>query len=173
MKVLRIIFGIMLAIFGIICMATPLYTALSINIFFAIMVAVYGFVGIIDAIASKVYGVGFVFSIISLLFGIALLVLPNLMAITFVVFFYMIGGWFILQGITSIVMSLKVRKITGSKKWIFQLILGILGVLLGIYTFIHPIAVGLTIEWILGILIGIFFIESGISMMFFSEKVEE
>ena len=82
----------------------------------------------------------------------------------------MVAGWFVVQGFVSIFTSIRVSKVTQSKMWIFQLIFGILGVLLGIYSFFHPMIFGLSVAWIVGILIGAFFIETGFTMMFISSE---
>lgn len=170
MKALSIIFGVLMVIFGIICIFTPMATALSMNVYIVILAAVYGVVGIVYGIANKTYGVGFVFSIISVVFGIAVLFLPNLLLLADAIIIYMVAGWFVVQGFVSIFTSIRVSKVTQSKMWIFQLIFGILGVLLGIYSFFHPMIFGLSVAWIVGILIGAFFIETGFTMIFISSE---
>ena len=171
MRVLSIIFGVMMVIFGIVCMIfEPVRTALSLNYFFVILVAVYGVVGIIESASAKSFGVGFVFSILSVLYAVALLCFPMLMVLTDAVLIYMVAGWLVVQGIVSIYAAIQVKKMSGSKVWIFQLIFGILGILVGIYSFFHPILFALTITWLVGVLIGAFFIQSGFSMIFLNPE---
>ena len=81
-----------------------------------------------------------------------------------------IKWFFAMQGIVSIYAAIQVKKMSGSKVWIFQLIFGILGILVGIYSFFHPILFALTITWLVGVLIGAFFIQSGFSMIFLNPE---
>ena len=57
--------------------------------FIVILVAVYGVIGIIKAIGEKRFGVGFVFSILSVIFGAAVLFFPKLMLLADGVLIYM------------------------------------------------------------------------------------
>ena len=162
MTVLMIIFGILMIACGISCMCTPLITFLDAGYFIVILVAVYGVLGIIRSIAEKRFGVPFVFSILSVIFGVAVLFFPNLMLLADGVLIYMAAAWFVLQGFVSVYTSVTVTKQLGTKWWIFQLIIGILGILLGIYSFFHPAVVAVSI----GFLIGFYFIETGFAMLF-------
>lgn len=162
MSVLLIILGILMVICGASCMFTPLVTFMDAGYFIVIMVAVYGIIGIVKAIADKRFGVGFVFSILSVIFGVAVLFFPKLMLLTDGLLIYFTAAWFVLQGIVSVYMSLTLTKATGSSLWIFQLIFGILGVLLGCYSFFHPMLVAVSI----GFLIGFYFMETGFTMIF-------
>ena len=168
MTIVLIIFGVLLIACGFSCMFTPLITFIDAGYFIVILVSVYGVMGIVKAITKKEFGVGFVFSIISVIFGITTLFFPGLMTLADGVLIYMAAAWFVIQGIVSIYTSFAVKKATGSKMWILQLIVGILGVLLGCYSFFHPLLVVVSI----GILIGIFFIECGISMIAAASKTE-
>ena len=127
-----------------------------------ILVTVYGILGIIRAIRYKRFGVGFVFSILSVLLGIVMLVLPNTLLFAQNVWLIMTAVWFVLMGIVTIVNAATVTKVTGSKIWIIELIFGILAVLIGCYSFFQPIILAVSI----GVLIGIFFIETGFTLMF-------
>ena len=104
----------------------------------------------------------FVFSILSILFGIAVLVFPQLMLFADGVLIYMTAAWFVLQGIVNIMMSVTLTKATGSKIWILQLIIGIIGIMLGCYSFFHPAVLALS----LGFLVGFYFMETGFALIF-------
>ena len=164
MTVLMIIFGILMIVCGLSCMITPLVTFMDAGYFIVILVAVYGVIGIIKGISEKRYGVPFVFSILSVVFGVAVLFFPKLMMLADGVLIYMTAAWFVLQGIVSVYMALTLTKATGSKLWILQLIIGIIGILLGCYSFFHPALVTVSI----GFLIGFYFLETGFSMLFSS-----
>ena len=161
MTVFSIIIGILMIICGVSCMFTPLITFLDAGYFIVILVAVYGVTGIVKGIAEKKFGLGFVFSILSVIFGVAVLFFPKLMLLTDGVLIYMTAAWFVLMGFVAVFSALGVRKVTGSKLWILQLIFGIIGILLGCYSFFHPAVVAISI----GFLIGFYFVEAGITML--------
>ncbi len=161
MTVLFIILGILMVIGGFSCMFTPLITFLSLGNFIVIMVLIYGIVGIVRAIKTKNFGIGFVFSILSVIFGIAVFFLPNLVLISDTVILYMTAAWFVILGILQITMAVSVTKKMGSGLWILQLILGILGILIGIYSFFQPALMALTT----GVMVGLFFVETGFTMI--------
>ena len=123
--------------------------------------SIFGIFGIIKAIAKKQFGVNFVFSILSVLLGGIMLMFPGSLLFAESVMLIMTAVWFVLMGIDTIINSLSVKKAKGSKIWILQLILGILAVLTGGYSFFHPMLMAVS----LGVLIGIFFIETGFSMI--------
>lgn len=162
MTVLFIILGILMVSFGFSCMFTPLWTFMDAGYFIVILVMVYGVFGIIRAIRYKKFGVGFVFSILSVLLGIAMLVFPASLLVAQNIWLIMVAVWFVIMGIVTIINAATVTRKTGSKIWILELIFGILAVLVGCYSFFQPILLAVSV----GVLIGIFFIETGFTLMF-------
>lgn len=148
------------------CLFTPLRTFLASGYALMVLLLVYGVVGIVKAIARKEYEVNFAFSIISVIAGLVMVFLPGLPLMADGMLIYIMAVWFILQGIMSIVLSVKLKGADGGKKWIWGLVLGILGIILGLYSMFHPILLALTT----GILIGVYFIVSGINMIFLSSQ---
>lgn len=161
MTVLFIILGVMMIISGFTFMVTPLVTFLNVGYFIAVLALVYGIAGIIRAIVNKSFGAVFVFDILSTLFGIIVLCFPQLILVVDGVNLVMAAVWFILMGIVSIISAVQVTKASGSKLWIFQMIFGILGILIGIFSFFNPLVLAIS----LGIMIGIYFIETGVTMI--------
>ncbi len=168
MTVLFIILGVLMIISGFTFMVTPLITFLNVGYFIAVMALVYGIAGIIRAIARKNFGLLFAFDILSVVFGIVVLCFPQLVLVVDGVNLIMSAIWFILMGIVSMIAAVRITKLTGSKIWILQLIIGILSVLIGIYSFFQPLVLALSI----GIMIGIYFIETGISMIIVGAAAE-
>lgn len=162
MTALCIIFGIIMIIGGFCCMFTPLATLMGTEYFIVVLVTVVGVIGLIKSIAEKRFGAGFVFSILSIIFGIAVLCFPNLMVFTNGILVYMVAAWFVLMGFVSITTAITVAGLGGSKLWIFQLIFGILAIVLGGYSFFHPMLIALS----MGFLIGFYFIETGFTLLF-------
>ena len=76
MLVLSIIFGILLISGGFFCIFAPINTFMSMEYYVVILLMVFGLFGIIKGIAAKRFGVSFVFSILSFIFGIAVLFRP-------------------------------------------------------------------------------------------------
>ena len=148
------------------CMFTPLRTFLASGYALMVLLLVYGVVGIVKAIARKEYEVNFAFSIISVIAGLVMVFMPGLQLMADGIFIYMMAGWFILQGVVSIVLSMKFKGVAGGKKWIWGLVLGILGIILGLYSIFHPVLLALTT----GILIGVYFVVSGMNMIFLSSQ---
>ena len=158
MTVLFIILGVLMVMCGFSCMFTPLLTYINTEYIIAILVMVFGIFGIIKGISAKRFGPGFVFSIISAIFGILVVCLPNMLA-----------AWIVLEGIVTIITSVAVSRLAGGGMWILQLIIGILAVIIGGYTFVHPLVLVVSI----GILIGIFFVETGITMIVSAAAAKE
>ena len=164
MRVLSTICGILMAIFGISLICTPIATFLSTGYFFAIMLLVTGVIGLIKGFSSHNYGIRFIFAVISTVLGIIMAIAPATRLIAEGMLLNLIAFWFILQGIIAIVLSVKAKQ-AGVKGWGWKLALGIVGLILGIYTTVHPMVLAVT----LGILIGVYFIETGIGMIITSK----
>ena len=172
MKVLNIIIGILMAVFGIVCVFTPLKVSFGINSLIAVLALVYGIAGVIWGIRNKAFGIPFIFCILSVVFGICVFLLPSLTVVTNRLAARLAAFWMIAQGLVCIISAIQAKRITASGKWILQLICGIIGLLLGVYALLHPLLFGIYIAWILGILIGIYFIQAGPSVVFFTAKAE-
>ena len=162
MTVLCIILGVLLIAGGFSCIFTPLLTFMDAGYFVVILMCVFGVAGIIRSIGRKRFGVTFVFSIISVLLGIIMLLFPESLLLAQGMMLILTAVWLVLMGLVAIINAVTVTRATGSKIWILQLILGILGILLGCYCFFHPMLTAVT----LGILIGAFFIETGFTLIF-------
>ena len=162
MTVLFIILGILLIAGGFSCIFTPLLTFMNTGYYVVILMAVFGVFGIIRAIAEKRFGVNFVFSIMSVLLGSVMLAFPESLLLAEGVMLIMTAVWFVVMGIVTIVNSVAITKATGSKVWILQFVFGILDVLIGCYSFFHPALMAVS----LGVLVGIYFVETGFTLMF-------
>ncbi len=162
MKVLSVILGVILIICGFSCAFTPLSTFISAGFFIAAMLLVYGIAGIIRAVTTKIYGLDFVVSILGTVIGVIALFKPGTTLAIDALIVYLTAFFFTVQGIVSIIMSIKLKKLSGDKRWIWGIVTGILSVIVGIYSFIHPMAAAITV----GLLLAIYFIESGFNMIF-------
>ena len=164
MTVLFIILGILLVAGGFSCIFTPLLTFMNTGYFVVTLIFVFSVIGLIKAIVEKRFGINFVFSILSVLLGAAFLVFPESLLFAEGVMLTMTAIWFVMMGIVTIINSVSMKKAAGSGIWILSLIFGILDILVGCYSFFHPMVMAIS----LGILIGIYFIETGFTLMFSS-----
>ena len=162
MMILSIIFGIIMIIGGIVCMASPLTTFLSTGHFLSIMLLLFGIAGIIDYVKNKKNVLEIVLSVLAIILCVISLFMPGTSLVFDTVMIYMTAAWYVVLGIVSIVLAFKVRK--EEKLWFLGLITGILGVILGVYSFLHPQVVALST----GMLIGFYYIETGISTIVLS-----
>jgi len=169
MNILMIVLGILLILCGGSCIFTPMLTFMQSGYFLVALLLIYGIAGIIKAISSKEYGANFAFSIISVIAGIIVAFVPGLKLMTDGILLYIMAIWFIIQGIVSLTASIKFKGAAGGKKWIWGLIFGIIGILLGLYSMFHPLLLAFTT----GILIGVYFIESGINMIVLSYQADK
>lgn len=161
MTVVSIILGVLMIICGVSSMFTPIATAATAGYFIVALLLVYGIVGIVKAISDKVYGVNFLFAVISAILGLVVLCVPGLVLLIDGVLLYVVAAWFIVHGLVSIFLALNAKRISTGKIWICGIVFGIIGVIIGIYSFIHPVALLVAI----GVLIGIYFIEVGVSLI--------
>lgn len=166
MQILMIVLGVILIIGGISCMVTPLVTVMELGYFLILLLLVYGIAGIIRSVSSHEYGLDFVFGILSVITGIIIMVVPGLKARTTGILMYIMAGWFVVQGIVSIYRAIKIKKMNGGSKWIWGVCAGVLCILMGIYSAVHPVVLALT----LGLMVGFYFIVSGIDMIALSAK---
>lgn len=169
MNIVIIILSILLILGGIACITTPLVTFFEIGYIVMFLLIVYGVMAIVKAVSEKKYGIDFVFGILSVIAGVVAAILPGITLSTDMMLLMIAAVWLIVQGIMSVTMALQLKKSSEGKKWIWGLVLGILGIILGVYSFIHPIVLAFT----MGMLLGIYFIESGLSMIFMTTQKDQ
>ena len=155
MAILSIIVGVLLIIAGFSCIFTPLATFLSAGYFIAILLFAYGVLGIVRFAQKRATVIDLIISILAVVAGIAALFYPGGALSLDQIILYIIGAWLVLEGLASLFLAVKSRKI--NPLWGLELIIGVLGVAVGIYSFVHPGVAALTV----GILIGIYFIQAG------------
>ena len=160
MKALNIILGIIMIVCGIACMLTPAATFLSMGYFFAIMFFVYGLMGVIRAVTKRdLDTINVVTSVLALIVGVIAIVKPGSTLALDAVILGCIAAWFLVEGCARMVMAWKVKDF--NKNWIWLFLIGVLGVILGVYSLIHPMAAVITA----GLLIGFSFMQTGFNML--------
>ena len=156
---LVVILGVLMILGGLSLMATPLITFVSAGYFIIFLFFVWGIYGIFRGISEKRYDGNFFFSILSLIMGIIGLAVPDAAALANnLVLLQLAAGWFIVHGVLSVIDAVTDKENSTGLK-ILGMIFGVLEVIIGIYSFAHPGNFAVY----LGFLIGIYFVETGVS----------
>ena len=166
-----VIMGVLMILGGISMLATPLLNFISAGYLVIILFFVWGIFGIARGISEKSYDKKFFFAILSLILGIVGLIMPNAAAMTHdFILLYLAAGWFIVHGILSIVTAIQSKKEDADTSTVVLcVVLGVLELIIGIYSFVHPAMMAVA----LGILIGIYFIEAGINVIVIGREVDD
>ena len=157
-----VILGILMILVGISLTATPLITFMGAGYYIIFLFFICGIYGVIRGISEKRYNKDFFFAILSLILGIIGLTVPGIAELNNFILLYMAGGWFVLHGVLTIVNAVRSRQETGTGLMVVGIILGVLELIMAIYSVAHPALLALS----LGLLTGFYFIESGVDQIF-------
>ena len=153
-----VIMGVLMILGGISMLATPLINFMGAGYYIIILFFIWGIFGVARGISEKKYDKNFFFAILSLILGVVGLAIPGVAVMNDFIILYIAAAWFFIHGIMTIVDGIAsddgVLKILG-------IVLGVLEIIMAIYSIAHPAVLALG----LGLLIGFYFIESGISMI--------
>jgi uncharacterized membrane protein HdeD (DUF308 family) len=147
---LMLIWGILVALFGLCAIFWPHLTLLMLIFLFGAFALVNGVLGIVMAIQERhelpSWWVALVAGIISLIIGIAVMFWPHATAI---VILYFIASWAIITGVFQLAEA--ISGMSRLSPWILA-ITGIASLLLGIILFASsPLVALLTLVWLIGI----------------------
>ena len=171
MIILSIIMGVLLVVCGVSCFMNPLETLLSTGYFIGIVFLVRGLAGIIRNFRYKIYGLDFALNIVNAIVGVICVVRPGSTLAIDAMIIWLVSFWLIIQGCIRVALGCKAKKLNVDYPWIFEILLGILSVVLGIFSLANPYVAAVSV----GMMIGIYFIESGIQtivMSIFAGKVK-
>lgn len=157
---LLIVFGVLVVIFGVLAMASPMMTGVVVSIFVGALMLVMGVLRIVAAFKSGQWGSGIVGTLIGLLgvaAGIILLARPMLGLATLAL---LLAAYFLADGICEIIVSFKMKP---EKGWGWMLVGGIVSVLLGFMIWRQWPVSG---AWAIGILVGIHMLFAGFALIF-------
>jgi uncharacterized membrane protein HdeD (DUF308 family) len=159
MTVLTIIAGICLIITGVAVFFTPVETFFAVGLFLAILFMVYGIFGIIKAFQGRSNIWEILLDILAIIVGVACIFKPGAALKFDTVLLYIIAAWFLVEGIFTIIMSIRTKAF--NFMWFFGVLIGILSIILAIVSLFNP----LFEASVLGVIIGFYFIESGLDMI--------
>jgi len=151
--------GILTVVFGALAVGSPLITGLAVSMFVGGLLVVAGIVRVVEALKSGQLGAGILGSVLGLLTlvcGVLMLFRPliGLATLTLVMAVY-----FLVDGITEIVVAFKMKP---EKGWGWMLFGGIVALLLGIFIWRQWPLSG---AWAVGTLVGIHLLLSGWTMI--------
>ncbi len=161
MKVFTILIGILMAVCGIFCITTPITTTFSLMYFYLVLLLVTGIMLLAECIVMRDFGLMFIFSILTIIAGIFVFFSPNATFVTEMILLYIMAGWLIVRGVVGIVAAAQAKALTGEGVFGIAIVVSVLTLLLGIYSFIHP----LVFSGVLGILAGVFFVMEGVDLI--------
>lgn len=172
MKVINGIVGV-LSIFGAIyCLFFPGLSFINIGWVITTILGIFGICSIIFYFTKKkmyenlmiegVHGAfGLVVGIAAAVVSMLAIFVPGIQAVLDLIILIIFIIWMIIDGISSIVESLAMKKASTSKSWILALVLGIIMLIFGIYGICHLIFVARFI----GITMGIMLMSYGIKLI--------
>jgi uncharacterized membrane protein HdeD (DUF308 family) len=164
-KIATIIVGILLTVGGVYCFAAPGATFLTLGWMIGVLLLTSG----IETIAAYFLARGTGAVVWDLLCGVlttlvAIAILTNGYAQLFTdrVLIFVFAFWMTASGVFRVAAALRLKAL-GVGAWVWTLIFGILSVLLGLYSFAHPVLTAFTI----GFLIGLWMLTHGLNMVAF------
>lgn len=162
-----IVWGILLIIFGFLAISAPMIAALAVNIVFAWLIILAGAVHVV--VAFHAHRAGSVIwkllvGIAYLCFGVYLLLHPVLGVASLTL---LLACLFLIEGVLDIILFFRMRSVRGSS-WV--LIDGIITLLLGSLIYLQWPS---SSAWVIGTLVGISMIISGITRVMISFAVRK
>ena len=157
--------GVFLVIAGVLALVYPYVASVALVFLIGWILIISGVlqgIGLIGAKEVPHFWLQLISSVLAIVIGLLLLRNPNagllIMTVWLIVFF-------IVEGFSKIIFALNIRPVTG---WVFVLLSGVIGVLLGVYLWS---SMPLSSEWVLGILLGIQLICEGAALAFLAWMV--
>jgi len=158
---LSVLTGLLMIVLGGLFLAKPGLSLASIIWLVGIFAIVYGVILAIAGIAGRADGGGWAIAVgaLAVIMGIVTLAWP---AATSLAVLYIIAAWAIISGIADIGGAFAGGISGGRRVWL--VILGLIGIAVGIYFFVHPVSGVLTLLWVVGVylvVLGVFRIIAG------------
>ena len=156
-----IFLGFLTAILGVLAMVAPTITGVAVTLLVGVLLTIAGISRIIHAFKSGNWGTGIWGTLIGLLGVVAGLIMIFRPGVGLASITMLIGVYFLIDGISEIIASFKMKPIDG---WGWLLFGGIVALLLSILIFIEWPVSGV---WAVGVLVGIHILIAGITMIVF------
>lgn len=161
MRILTIISGILMLLAGLWCFANPGASFMSLAFILGVVMIIAGLTGAVNYFTEKNRNAegGWVIAESILTFILGCIVILNQIVIEAMVLIFF-GMWLLFSGCLRIVAAFQLRKLK-EKSWHWTLVFGILASVVGLYAFINPLTLGLSVV----LIVGIFFIVQGANVL--------
>jgi uncharacterized membrane protein HdeD (DUF308 family) len=164
---LSILWGVLLIVFGMVAIGSPLLAAVAVNVIIAWLIVLAGVVHIM--LAFRAHGAGstiwkLLVGIAYVFFGAYLILHPLLGVATLTL---VLASLFLIEGVLNIILFFKMRSVGGSS-WV--LVDGIITLLLGLMIYKQWPMSSL---WAIGVLVGVSMIISGVTRVMLSLAVRK
>jgi uncharacterized membrane protein HdeD (DUF308 family) len=157
--------GVLLVIAGVFALIYPYLASVTLVFLLGWILIISGVlqgIGLIGAKDVPHFWLQLVSAVLAILIGLLLLRNPDagllIMTVLLIVFF-------VVEGISKIIFALNIRPFMG---WVWVLLSGVIGLLLGAYLWAN---MPLSSEWVLGILLGIMLISEGAALAYLAWMV--
>jgi uncharacterized membrane protein HdeD (DUF308 family) len=157
--------GVLLVVAGMVALIWPYVASVALIFLLGWILIISGVlqgIGLIGAKDVPHFWLQLVSAVLAILIGILLLRNPDagllIMTVLLIVYFFV-------EGISKVIFAMNIRPFTG---WLWVLLSGIIGILLGAYLWANmPVAS----EWVLGVLLGIQLIVEGVALAYLAWMV--
>ncbi len=145
---LSIITGLLMIVLGGLFLAQPGLSLANVILLIGIFAIVYGVFLVIAGIVGRHDGGGWAIAVgaLAVIMGIVTLAWPGATSLAIL---YVIAAWAIISGIADIAGAFHGDLSGGRRVWL--VILGLIGIAVGIYFFVHPVTGVLALLWVVGI----------------------
>jgi len=156
---LLIFLGVVTVIFGVIAIAAPFLTGITVTVFVGFLVLASGIAQIIHALKSKQWGTGIWGTVIGLLGCVAGLIMIARPIVGLATLALLLAFYFLVDGISEIIAAFKIKPDQG---WGWVLFNGVIALFLGVMIWRQWPVSG---AWAIGILFGVHMLVSGWTMV--------
>jgi uncharacterized membrane protein HdeD (DUF308 family) len=156
---LLIFLGVLTVIFGVMAIAAPLITGITVAVFVGFLLLFTGIMRIVFALKSGQWGSGIWGTIVGLLGAVAGLLLIFRPMVGLLTLTLLLAIYFFVDGISEIIAALKIKPDQG---WGWVLFNGVIALLLGIMIWRQWPMSG---QWAIGVLVGVHILITGWTMI--------
>ena len=164
--------GALMVVGGVYCLVTPVSTFLATGYVVGAIIFCEAIGNIVAWIDLRKYveisGWYLANAIISLIFGIIIMLNLTMQFAVDVAIVYIIAVWIVMLGISRVSMAIQLKKfinklpkVFDNKRWIGILVLGVLMIVFGILCMFKPIV----LSSLLGVIVALFIISAGVSLI--------
>ncbi len=143
--------GVLAILFGVVALFWPGLTVALLIVLFSVFVLVWGVVGVITSLSSlgsnKFWWLELLFSVLAV--GLAVYMLRNPVE-TAAIFVFFIGLTFLVRGVVDLLEGFFDGDRVGDSR-VFSVLAGIIGVIAGVVTLLHPVSAGVAVVWVVGL----------------------